>query len=228
MFVHLTPASANKKTGPIPVSTTEEASCPTSCSWYGKGCYAKYGPLALHWRKVPERGMTWANFCKAIKALPRGILWRHNQAGDLPGKNKRINLKELLTLVSANKGKRGFTYTHKPMDVADNRYAVRLANAEGFTVNLSADNIEQADSFVELGIAPVCVVLPASAESQASFLTPKGNRVVVCPAARNGIDMNCQKCQLCAIPSRKSIIGFPAHGTAAKTVSQRASLNVVE
>ena len=61
MRVHITARSGNAKTGPIPVTTTERASCPTTCPFYDKGCYAKSGPLALHWRKVSdgERGTDW-------------------------------------------------------------------------------------------------------------------------------------------------------------------------
>ncbi|MEY4341197.1 MAG: hypothetical protein RL541_701, partial [Pseudomonadota bacterium] len=51
MQVHLTLKSANVKTGPIPVSTTERASCPDDCSMK-KECYAASGPLALHWAAV--------------------------------------------------------------------------------------------------------------------------------------------------------------------------------
>ena len=86
MNVHLTLKSANAKTGPIPVSTSSSATCPEACPFQSKGCYAKGGPLALHWAKVSsgERGTDWAGFTAAISALPEGQFWRHNQAGDLP------------------------------------------------------------------------------------------------------------------------------------------------
>ena len=237
MRVHLTMNSTNKKTGSMPVSTTEKSSCPDTCSWLKKGCYAKSGPINIHWERLSQgkdnNALTWDAFCKAIKQLPRGQLWRHNQAGDLPGKNRRIAWPSLHKLIKANAGKRGFSYTHKPVLGKTqyemlNRAAIRYANVKGFTINLSADNLDQADEMQALNIAPVTVVLPASAESLASFLSPKGNKIVVCPAARIGIDINCQKCQLCAIPERKSIIGFPAHSIAKNYVSQQASLNIVE
>jgi hypothetical protein len=46
MQVHFTLKSANVKTGPIPVSTTERASCPSDCKMKSE-CYAASGPLAL-------------------------------------------------------------------------------------------------------------------------------------------------------------------------------------
>ena len=230
MLVQLSRVSSNKKTGPIPVSTTERGSCPDTCAWYEKGCYAKYGPLGMHWGKVPERGVVWKEFVQAIRKLPKHILWRHNQAGDLPGKNRRINLSMLRQLISANKGKRGFTYTHKPVlgsakYVRENQEAIAESNKEGFTINLSADNLAHADTLAGLGIAPVCTVLPHDAPLK--LRTPEGRHVIVCPAEYRD-EVTCATCELCAIASRKAIIGFRAHGTARKTVSQRASLPVVE
>lgn len=43
-------ASGNKKTGPIPVSTTIDTTCPSACPLKSGGCYAKHGPLAIVWR----------------------------------------------------------------------------------------------------------------------------------------------------------------------------------
>ena len=139
--VHLTLVSRNVKTGPIPVSTTTAETCPDNCPFKAKGCYAKGGPLAIHWRKVTEgkSGMEWDSFCWSIHRLPEGQLWRHNQAGDLPGLNDDLDTIALGQLVQANKGKRGFTYTHKPLDSEHERLAVANANRNGFTVNLYRD-----------------------------------------------------------------------------------------
>lgn len=232
MYVHLTLESRNKKVGAIPVSVTERKSCPTTCSFYDKGCYAKYGPLAMHWKKVSEgtqrNVLNWISFCKAIAKLPIGQLWRHNAAGDLPGNQNKIDSKALAILVKANKGKKGFTYSHYPMTNKHNRNAIAQANREAFTINLSADNLEQADAYVDLGIAPVVVVLPKEAESQGKIFTPKGARVVICPASRNDVDISCQKCQLCAVASRKVVVGFPAHSVAKNYVSQIAALPILD
>ena len=93
---HLTPKSANKKVGPIPVSTTTADTCPATCPFNNAnegGCYAEAGPLKLHWMKVTrgERGTNFSEFLEQIKALPDGQLWRHNQAGELPGDNKTLD-----------------------------------------------------------------------------------------------------------------------------------------
>lgn len=223
IYAHLTRISSNKKTGPMPVSTTSRDTCPDACAFKAKGCYASSGPLALHWRKITsgERGVEWAEFCQQIKALPRGILWRANQAGDLPGDGTIIDRPAMLALINANKGKRGFTYTHYSVDDmyngnhAANASLVMLANDSGFTVNLSGNNLQHADTLKALNIAPVVTVLPRDAENVS--YTPAGNKVVACPAEKSD-KVSCFTCGLCQDNKRDYIIGFRAHGTGAKAV----------
>jgi len=127
----------------------------------------------------------------------------------LPGVGERINTRELRQLVRANRGRRGFTYTHKYRSAANVR-AIRAANAAGFVVNLSANALAEADRLAELKAGPVACVLPASQST--NCVTPAGRKVVVCPATqREGI--SCATCQLCSRGTRSAIIGFPAHGT---------------
>ena len=220
MLTHITLKSGNEKTGPIPVSTSSSDTCPSTCPLLAtKGCYAKHGPLGWHWNKVSNglRGNSWSDFIATVKSLADGQLWRHNQAGDLPGKDTNIDASQLAELTAANQGKRGFTYTHKPMTSHTNKDAVKLANENGFTVNLSANNLEHADELKELNIAPVVVVLPENAERKLN--TPKGNTVIVCPAQQRD-DVTCASCKLCSIANRKVIIGFRAHGTSKARVSK--------
>lgn len=81
--------SGNSKTGPIPVSMTDKASCPNTCSLKGNGCYAQQGLVNIAWTNLSTpgsraRALTLEEFCGAIKSLRFKQLWRHNQAGDLP------------------------------------------------------------------------------------------------------------------------------------------------
>lgn len=213
MQVHLTLKSANAKTGPIPVSTTERDSCPTDCAMRA-GCYAASGPLALHWAAVSAgtRGTSWGQFTQAIAALPEGQLWRHNQAGDLPQTGGTIDAVKLGQLVAANQGRRGFTYTHH-RDRASLVW-VKHANAWGFTVNLSANDLHDADALAETGAGPVVVVLPSTQTQNTT--TPAGRKVVVCPATQRD-DVSCATCQLCQ-RQRSTIVGFPAHGTKKRVI----------
>jgi hypothetical protein len=215
-FYHLVRVSRNRKTGPIPVTTTSANSCPPSCSFKGNGCYAESGPLAIHWRCVSEgrRGSTFDELLLEIATLRRHALWRHNQAGDLtPEAPGVIDARKLTRLAMANRGRRGFTYTHYPPTPA-NQPAIVNANRLGFTVNLSAETLAQADEYAELGVAPVVVVLPQGVTKTAR--TPAGRQVIVCPATAGNAD--CLNCGLCQQRDRASIVGFPAHGSGAGRV----------
>lgn len=220
MNFHLTLKSSNVKTGPIPVSTTSAATCPPLCPFNnGEGCYAGSGPLALHWRKITDgtRGDQFADFLDKIEALPAGQLWRHNQAGDLPGNGIEIDGAALGDLVKVNFNKRGFTYTHYNPSISNNAKYIKGANEWGFTVNLSANTPAHADELSALNIGPVVTVLPAN-QVENSY-TPAGRKIVVCPATIRD-DVSCSTCKLCAVSNRGIIIGFPVHGTSKKKAAR--------
>ena len=220
MRYRFTRMSKNKKTGPIPVTTTEESSCPSACPLKDNGCYADGGPLALVWRQTATMGKTLQALCEDIKALPSGQLWRHNQAGDLPHKDQVIDAAGVRALTKASRGTRGFTYTHHDMSMAKNRRVVSEANKAGFVINLSANTLKHADKLAKYGIAPVAVMLPS--DSPAKLLTPAGRTVVVCPVM-TGKAQSCATCKLCAVRDRKVIVGFPAHGFRTRKASAVAS-----
>lgn len=233
--IYWTARSANKKTGPIPVSTTSAETCPSACPLAKGGCYAKTGNVGILWHALTRHGpnaawkhgasvarsIDWAQLCKRVCELPEGALWRHNQAGDLPHSAQRIAAGLLRRLVTANKGRRGFTYTHHDVIASTwNRAWVRWANATGFTINLSANDLGHADRLADMGAGPVVVILPQDVRDARA--TPAGRPVKVCPAVvREGV--TCKQCQWCAMPERKWIVGFPAHGSGARAAGAIAT-----
>ena len=232
IFIQVSPVSSNVKTGPIPVTTSSKNTCPDSCQLKGNGCYAETGHVNIHWQKVSkgERGLSFDDALDAIKALPSGSLVRHNQAGDLPGIGDGLLADENLWLAAAltYKRKRPFSYTHYPvlgnsMAAAVNRGIIKTINRKGFIVNLSANNLDEADAMSDLAIAPVVTILPI--DSGKGTVTPKGRKIVTCPAVyKEGV--TCASCKLCAEPrllkngKERVIIGFPAHGTSKKKVEK--------
>ena len=219
----LTLISSNSKTGAIPVTVSSRKTCPPSCPLLKNGCYADGYYTQLHWDKVTngERGVGWNDFINSIKSLPKKILWRHNVSGDLVGDNNIINVQALKDLVQANKNKSGFTYTHYPMDNDNNIQAVKMANNNGFTVNLSANNLKQADDYKALDVAPVVVVVAEDCDKVG--YTEKGNKIVICPAQTSD-KVTCSSCGLCQNSKRDYIIGFRVHGTYTKKA--RLSLSI--
>jgi hypothetical protein len=136
-------------------------------------------------------------------------LWRHNVADDLTSNDQvTIDRVALRAIVDANKGRRGFTFTHYDvLTNLSNREAIKEANENGFNVNLSGNSLAHADELADLGIGPVTVILPAG--TTRNTRTPKGRTVVICPTNTDGV--TCAQCGLCA-RQRSTIIGFPASG----------------
>jgi len=231
VLYHVTRVSSNEKTGPMPVTTSGNQTCPDACPLKNtSGCYAANGPMRHHWKHVSDkgRGEKWPDFLKTLATLPLKQVWRHNQAGDLPGLNNEIDGGMLRELVDVNRkaGLHGFTYTHKPVMpdrkigvtpkvAAKNAEAVKEANQNGFTINLSADTLMEADQLAALNIGPVVVLLPH--DSPESLTTPGGRKVIVCPAQTRD-RMTCVNCKMCCDPDRTNIIGFQAHGSGSKVV----------
>ncbi len=224
MNFYLNPKSKNKKTGNMPVSTSDRGTCPDACPFKNNGCYAEGYPLKGRWDEVTsgKRGGLFSDFVAQVAALPENILWRHNQAGDLPGDGENIDRGALLALAGANAEKRGFTFSHYDVETnKHNRAAIATANAKGFTINLSANNLDHADKLTDLGIGPVATVLPHDFDARKTT-TPKGRIVAQCPATYRD-DVTCKTCGLCQKQSRRVIVGFPAHGNSKKKASAMAA-----
>ena len=186
--VHISKKSSNSKVGKIPVTTSSQTTCPTTCPMWD-GCYAKTGPQSWHWNKVTsgERGGSWDDLTNFISSLNAGQLWRHNVSGDLPyvkapDGQELINLALLKQLIDANKasGAKGYTYSHHKLNTHNlealkysnakgytyshhklnthNLEALKYANKNGFTINASCESLAQADDARAQGLPAVCVV----------------------------------------------------------------------
>ena len=221
--------SGNPITGPIMVTTSPRMTCPSACPFRkgGKGdlaglCYAEHGALGgFVWTLLDRtpagktimnniRVFDFVELLSIIRSLPPDAMWRHNVAGDLPTNNRStIDRAALEHIVDANRGRRGFTFTHYDvLDNLSNRQAIKEANENGFTINLSGNSPEHADALMDLRIAPVTTILPENVRTNQK--TPKGRTIVICPTfTHEGV--TCASCGLCA-RQRSTIMGFPAIG----------------
>ena len=231
-----TRVSSNAKTGPIPVSMSQSITCDDACPLKSSGCYAKLSFVGLKWRALDKEKKENNRFifdinglAKQIELLPRGQLMRYGVAGDLPGVNNQIDSVSLGKLVTASKNKRVFSYSHKGVldkqgkTSAKNREAIAHANANGFTINLSGNNLAHADELKALNIGPVVSLISRDkVEKTKTFFTPAGNKAIVCPATYKS-NTTCANCGLCAVANRSVIVLFPSHGAAAKSVDAIAN-----
>jgi len=211
-FSALTQISHNKKTGPIAVSSTGWSSCPPTCG-AREICYAMKGyHTRLHGNAITreERGVTPEQFIKQVAALPPASLFRHNVGGDLWHHAGRVNSALLRLLTKATSHLRAaWTYTHhKPNSF--NQLAIRRASAEGFTVNLSTEDLDQAVNLKRRGYPVVCIV-----KDQPEAFEHRGVRFVRCPHQVDGSKTQCISCgdgvPLCSIAHRDFVIAFEEH-----------------
>jgi hypothetical protein len=223
MKYHLTPNSANRKTGPIAVTTSSAETCPTSCGLKGF-CYASGGKLVFHWRKVTagKLGAEFVEHIRQIKQLPIWVPIRLNQAGDLPGNGKTISKRQARALITAAgaAGRVAWGYTHY-RDRRSLEFLASLPNS-GAVINVSSDNPTGADR-IDAALPRVTVI-----ESPEVKRTPAGTVIVHCPAQARS-DVSCgggrgkKACgglggPLCARRNRGFIIGFTPNGNWAAKV----------
>lgn len=216
MNYQLVKKSANSKVGPIPVSNSHRMTCPPSCPLQGEGgCYAEAGYYTrLNWDKldIGERGTDWATFLDQVSGIQNGQLWRHNVSGDLPASGPdKLDVSKLADLVTANVGKRGFTYTHYPIK-GTNEHAIRMANLNGFTINASANTETQALEYRAKDLPTVCTISRERHGDQWVSFKRGGSRFVQCPAEYRE-EVSCATCKLCSVATRDVVVGFTVHGT---------------
>jgi hypothetical protein len=216
---HLSRVSSNKKTGPIPVTTTSRNSCPPTCAMR-PACYAMTGPLALHWDKVSngERGKSWRDHLADLATLPVFSPLRLNQSGDIPHSGGRISRRYLVALLQVIKRRKlqAWTYTHHDLAKGENAELLRRAFRSGLTINVSTETVEAADAAIAAGL-PATITVP-STEERTTWRTPERNLVMVCPAQRRETD--CSQCMLCHKRGKRVIVAFTAHGTRKKKADQ--------
>jgi hypothetical protein len=139
----------------------------------------------------------------------------------LKGKHRAfIDVDALQALTKANTGRKGFTYTHHDMHDTSartwNREVIAIANINGFTINLSANDLDHADMLADLNVGPVVTIMPEGSPKVQH--TAKGRTVVQCPATYND-DITCANCGICQVATRRAIIGFPVHGVRKKAAN---------
>tara|TARA_R100000808_G_scaffold2016_3_gene8556 strand:+ start:10229 stop:10900 length:672 start_codon:yes stop_codon:yes gene_type:complete len=208
--------------------------CPTNCPLKGEGgCYGENFPMKLHWDRLDNgAGVSWYEMLEEVRSLPDNELWRYGVVGDLPKYRTDsyfIDTTKLIELIDANRGKRGFAYTHH-VNVDDfgisgfkgNAPEIKYATQEGFTINCSANTLDDALEFFNDGLPTVTLLH----ESRTKNFEVDGRRVNICPKFQRK-DVTCKSCGLCQWADRDYIIGFPAHGTRKGKVNEVALSGVL-
>lgn len=208
----------NSKTN-IPTTTSAKETCPATCPLMHNGCYASNFPMGHSWNKLSHKGLEWDDLIAHIGTIRRGHYWRHNAAGDLlADPDGFLNLSQLSDLIEANQNRFGFTYTHQ--NWRKNLSLLKVANAKGFTINVSTDSLADALEAYAEGL-PTTVILDGSGKVEyhddIAFVT--------CP--NQTVDVTCADCKLCYRAERDFVIVFRPHGARRKTITRViAALNI--
>ena len=222
--VNFTLRSGDPQLGPIPMSSTFQVPRYNVMALLEQQYAAATGPLTqrtvlrrFQRLLAAEPGLSWDSFCAAVAQLPPGQVWRHNVQGDLPGDPLcfELDAEPLARLVRANRGKRGFAFTHFHPKVGHNAELIATANAQGFTINLVADSLREADELLRWQVAPVVIKVPEDAPPTQH--SPAGHTVVTCPQTfRRGVTCaTCQRCAQARYPHQdrdRDIVAFPIPG----------------
>ena len=202
--------STNRKTGDIPQTYTEEASCPTSCPFKGRGCYGEDYGTSFAWRRCSTHGLNLSELMDHVAQLEPRTLLRHNVAGDMaiPGTDRLDSeLVYQLTSIYHAAGVMAYAYTHCRLG-EEEAWQIKCARERNFVINASCETTQECDKAIDLGVPAVIACVDAE---HVPATTPKGRRIVICPNQSHE-RVTCKSCKLCARGNRKVVVALLAHG----------------
>jgi hypothetical protein len=196
----------NTKTGTASTYRPVGATCPSTCPYLGKGCYAEHGLVTIHERRAPKTSL--ASVVSAaiaiIAAVKCDALARLHVSGDfyVDGRLDETYLTELIEVSETIQGLTNtsllaWTYTHAPPEEMDG-WRERL-HAAGVVV-LYSDRVEPGGA----------VIWPFRSFRTLQDLFPLLT-LVRCPAQLTGT--TCRECRLCPEARNRGLtIVFDPHG----------------
>jgi hypothetical protein len=245
LYVRKTHAS---KLGPIAATYHHPATCPNSCPLkykrdkrgrimrdklgrprlgpcFGNGVRVRGQWMRTTGKHCQKNVKSWSRWVREdVPQLERGELLRAGIAGDQPGRGETLDGAALGMLVDACIAGElvAWGYSHKAPGHGENAAAIAAANrSPHFCLNLSADDLAEADQLAALGIGPVAVTV--SSDHPAASRTAQGRPVNVCQAQTLG--RTCATCgngrPWCARADRTFVVALRAHGQGRKALDAR-------
>jgi hypothetical protein len=209
--------SDNRKIGCAAATyVSVQASCPRSCALRGSGCYAQYGHVAKHVRRLDAEGATAleaaCDEAALIRAFPtQGRPLRLHVAGDCRTDRAARIVGAAAADWRRRRGGEVWTYTHAW------RVVSRAAWGKAVSVLASMERADDAQLARERGYAPALVV----AEHDGNRRRVEGG-VTWIPCAEETRGLTCTECRLCLdadrLRDRGLGIAFAAHSQGRKRV----------
>lgn len=232
--VHVTPASGNAKTGPIPVTYRPMTTCATDCPFLPEDYAQTLIAEGKRDAAIPSRGGCYGTgrifgmarkFAATVSAAdiraklaraPRGARFlRDRVVGDVVTESGAIDHDYIDAIASLSREADliPFGYTHAWRQMTRDDVA-RIADA-GYVMNASCETRDDVRAAIDLGM-PVTIASDIVEDGE-TFTRPDGKtlRVVTCPAQTRE-NVTCASCGLCARGDRAAVVRFNLHGTARK------------
>lgn len=205
--------SQNSKTGPVSCTYAPIQSCPNTCPFMNRGCYAQHGHSGIHLRRINKvakatkktRPIDIARAeAKAIRNLSSGLPLRLHVVGDCrTPRAARIVSRAAEDYMGQHKQK-VWTYTHAWKDIPRENWG-------NISVLASCETLEDAKYAMQRGYA-ACMVRAKPFYKQFPF---KGVEMVPCLQETKGLQ--CDKCKLCMhdtqLRKNNKVICFFPHGS---------------
>jgi hypothetical protein len=205
--------SLNVKTGPVSVTLAPIETCPRDCPFIEKGCYAKYGNMAIHTKRLaPEKKMTKTALAieeaEAIRGLSGRRELRLHVVGDCATKKAAEIVTEACEEYSDRYGQPVWTYTHAWKRVPREAWG-------SVSVIASCETMTEVLSAHKRGYACALVGDIAEPEKRLGFtLTPCSQQM--------DKNIDCLNCRICLddkkMREQKRVVMFAPHGSCKNAV----------
>lgn len=205
--------SGNAKLGKMGATYRTQGSCPTTCPFYGNGCYARGRIFSIPRDHGLDGEAANAALVALIDTMPRDYTLRLNVSGDFlteTGSPDVAYIAACNAVATARPDVTLIAYTHA--------WRVLSPDMFTFTVAASCETADDIGDAIAAGWSPVTVDPGTGEPGSLLRQVVGGRRVVQCPQQVNPERVTCASCKACSRQDRP-VIAFVAHGGGSRKAS---------
>lgn len=209
--------SQNRKLGRVSATYMSQSTCPTSCPFFEKGCYANGGRMGIHTRRLNDSPIT--DIIQIAQMEADGIRklsgyrpLRLSVVGDHKTNESASLVADAALEYTGKHGQPVYTYTHAWREVKRSSWGV-------INVLASCENVQDVRQAIDDGYAAAMVV--TEFEKDTAYKIADDLTGIPCPEM-TGKAETCEQCGLCMkadkLRAGRKVILFAAHGNRTKMV----------
>ena len=224
--------TANKKTGNVAVTSASQSTCPPTCSFKGKGCYAELGPMGIQTSRLNSSSITNPVEIAKLEAneidkLDRMVKCRVHVVGDCADWDSASLVGAAMTRYHDRTGFPAWTYTHAWRTVPYEAWeSLNKSETNNPIVLASIEHPSQVAEAKAMGYERSAMVVNRHPSDK--IYEHEGVTVRPCPAESNE-KVQCSNCELCmgdTIIKRNWVIGFAVHGGRKNKIKKAGTVTV--